>query len=152
MNALSAVWSRTMILLLYLKRQLRTLYGKSIGTPSGPSRPKWFGRAAHGKTKYHSTLWKDVGHEHLKGPYVKIRLAPTEIAGYIEPPNAPSVSALWHTMPAGPFHVAMNSTLDVWTGGSAHAQAIPPARCAVNHSTSLFISAALSLSGQPMVT
>lgn len=120
--------------------------------PSGPSRPKWFGRGAHGKTKCHSTLWKDVGQKHLKGPNVKTWLAPTEIAGYIEPLNAPSVSALWHTMPAGPFHVAMNSTLDVWTGGNAHAQAIPPARCAVNPLTFPFTSAALSLSGQPMVT
>lgn len=152
MSAHSAVWNRMMILLLYLKRQLRTAYGKSIEMPSGPSRPKWFGRGAHGKTKYRSTLWKDVGHEHLKGPNVKTGRAPTEIAGYTEPPNVPSVSALWHTMPAGPFHVAMNSTLDVWTGGSAHAQAIPPARCAVNHSTSLFTNAASSLSAQPMVT
>lgn len=146
MNAHSAEWNRMMILLLYLKRQLRTVYGKSIERRSGPLRLKWFARGAHGKTKYHSTLWKDVGQEHLKGPYVKIRLAPTEIAGYIEPPNAPSVSALWRTMPAGPFHVAMNSTRDVWTGGNAHAQAIPPARCAVNRSIFQYTNAVLSLS------
>jgi len=152
MNARSAVWNRMMILSLYLKRQLRTVYGKSIGMPSGPSRPKWFARGAHGKTKYHSTLWKDVGQKHLKGPNVKTRLAPTEIAGYTEPPNVPSVSALWHTMPAGPFHVVTSSTPGVWTGGSAHAQEIPPALCAVNHSIFLCTSAALSLSAQLTVT
>ena len=84
-----------------------------------------------------------MDHEHLKGPYVKIRLAPTEIAGSIELPSVPYVSVLWRTMPDGPFHVVTSSTLDVWTGGNAHAQAIPHALCAVNPLTSLFISAAL---------